>query len=127
VCGGGTDSSIEGNGRVASALLFCKAADAGGYFRFPKSDVVLKPKAGMAVVFSYKSAEHEHLVDVGGYTEYSMCPVLAGEQVVAELHMRQRRAEAKSIPAAGASASASVTAATATTTTTAARGAVGSA
>ena len=52
---------------------------------FPKSDVVIKPTAGLAVFYSYKAPESDLMDD--GYTEHNICPVTAGEQWVTTLHM----------------------------------------
>eukprot|EP00607_Mallomonas_marina_P005788 CAMPEP_0182437292 /NCGR_PEP_ID=MMETSP1167-20130531/84947_1 /TAXON_ID=2988 /ORGANISM="Mallomonas Sp, Strain CCMP3275" /LENGTH=408 /DNA_ID=CAMNT_0024630157 /DNA_START=151 /DNA_END=1377 /DNA_ORIENTATION=+ len=85
-CDGNCDHSphIPG-GRVATAVMYCKVADAGGGTTFTKADVFVKPKPGMATFFSYRGPDG--LMDPG-YTEHSGCPVIEGEKVITTFWMR---------------------------------------
>lgn len=44
-------------GRVATAVLYCKAADRGGATAFTKADVFVKGKRGAATFFTYKGPD----------------------------------------------------------------------
>eukprot|EP00595_Chromulina_sp_UTEXLB2642_P002962 CAMPEP_0196768140 /NCGR_PEP_ID=MMETSP1095-20130614/42388_1 /TAXON_ID=96789 ORGANISM="Chromulina nebulosa, Strain UTEXLB2642" /NCGR_SAMPLE_ID=MMETSP1095 /ASSEMBLY_ACC=CAM_ASM_000446 /LENGTH=108 /DNA_ID=CAMNT_0042137297 /DNA_START=841 /DNA_END=1163 /DNA_ORIENTATION=- len=73
-------------GRVATAVMYCKVPERGGATTFTKSDLYIKPKAGMATFFSYKGPDGR--MDEG-YTEHSGCPVIEGEKWITTLWMRE--------------------------------------
>ena len=66
--------------------VLLQVADLGGTLHFPKSDVVIHPEVGTAVVFSYKHANTTETDD--GYVQHSLCPVRQGSQTVVSLHLR---------------------------------------
>jgi hypothetical protein len=75
-CDGSCDNSMHvTTGRVATAVLYCQAAEVGGGTTFTKSDIFVKPKRGSVTFFSYKGPDGR--MD-DGYTEHSGCPVLEG-------------------------------------------------
>lgn len=87
-CDGSCDATKHlPGGRVATAILYCKNADRGGGTTFTKSDIFVKPTAGMAAFFSYKDLETGRMDE--GYTEHSGCPVLEGEKWITTVWMRE--------------------------------------
>jgi len=86
-CDGSCDGSMHlPGGRVATAVMYCKVPERGGATTFTKSDLYIKPKAGMATFFSYKGPDGR--MDEG-YTEHSGCPVIEGEKWITTLWMRE--------------------------------------
>ena len=71
-------------GRVATAVLYCEAADVGGATTFTNADIFVKPKKGMATFFSYKGKNGK--MDEG-YTEHSGCPIVEGEKWITTVWM----------------------------------------
>jgi 2OG-Fe(II) oxygenase superfamily len=85
-CDGTCDGSrFNPGGRVATALMYCKTADAGGATTFTKADVFVRPTKGTATFFSYKGPDE--MMDEG-FTEHSGCPVLKGDKWVITFWMR---------------------------------------
>ena len=85
------DGNCEGEphidkGRVASCVMYCKVADAGGGTTFTNSDIFVKPTKGMATFFSYKNSKTGLMDD--GDTQHSGCPVLEGEKWITTVWMR---------------------------------------
>ena len=85
------DGSCDGEphvdkGRVASCVMYCKAADEGGGTTFTNVDVFVKPTRGMATFFSYKDSKTGLMDD--GDTQHSGCPVLRGEKWITTVWMR---------------------------------------
>lgn len=86
-CDGTCDGSTHiSGGRVATAVLYCRAAERGGGTTFTKSDIFVKPRSGMGTFFSYKGPDGR--MDEG-YTEHSGCPVLEGEKWITTVWMRE--------------------------------------
>jgi len=52
----------------------------GGATTFTKSDIIVKPQKGGAVFFSYRGPDG--IMDEGGYTEHSGCPVIEGKHII---------------------------------------------
>jgi hypothetical protein len=87
-CDGTCDGSEHNKyGRVATAVIYCKAADRGGGTTFTNNDIFVTPKKGMATFFSYKDMNTGMMDD--GDTEHSGCPVLAGEKWITTVWMRE--------------------------------------
>jgi len=92
-CDGSCDNSHHvSTGRVATAVLYCQAAERGGATTFTKSDIFVVPKRGQATFFSYKGPDGR--MD-DGYTEHSGCPVLEGEKWITTVWMRDGVSEEK--------------------------------
>eukprot|EP00428_Durinskia_dybowskii_P068397 CAMPEP_0170393890 /NCGR_PEP_ID=MMETSP0117_2-20130122/20965_1 /TAXON_ID=400756 /ORGANISM="Durinskia baltica, Strain CSIRO CS-38" /LENGTH=419 /DNA_ID=CAMNT_0010650121 /DNA_START=212 /DNA_END=1471 /DNA_ORIENTATION=+ len=92
-CDGSCDNSQHiSTGRVATAVLYCQAANRGGATSFTKSDIFVVPKRGSATFFSYKGADGR--MD-DGYTEHSGCPVLEGEKWITTVWMREGVSESQ--------------------------------
>lgn len=93
-CDGGCQGAPYLNsGRVATAVLYCKAATRGGGTTFSTSDLFVKPTRGMGTFFSYKGADG--FMDTG-YTQHSGCPVREGRKLIATAWMREGVSETNS-------------------------------
>lgn len=66
--------------RVATMILYCKVADAGGHTNFRHSNIHIKPKKGAALFFSYVDSDLRRIDD--GMTQHSGCPVFMGEKLI---------------------------------------------
>jgi hypothetical protein len=67
-------------------VLYCEVPELGGATTFTKSDVFVRPKRGMATVFTYMTPEG--IMD-SGYTQHSGCPVRRGEKWIATTWLRE--------------------------------------
>jgi hypothetical protein len=63
-----------------------KVPELGGATTFTKADVFIRPKRGMATVFTYMTPDG--IMD-SGYTQHSGCPVLKGEKWIATAWLRE--------------------------------------
>ncbi|KAG5184989.1 hypothetical protein JKP88DRAFT_348401 [Tribonema minus] len=94
-CDGGCNGGpYKLGGRVATMVMYCEAAKAGGGTTFANVDVFVKGKKGQAVFFSYYDSEKERVDN--GRTRHSGCPVIEGTKWIATLWMR--KGVSKSVP-----------------------------
>ncbi|KAJ1446356.1 hypothetical protein M885DRAFT_625325 [Pelagophyceae sp. CCMP2097] len=84
MCDGG---EFMGGGRLATVLMYCDVADAGGATAFPNVNVHVKPKRGQAVYFHFRGPSDTDSTDPW-HTEHSGCPVLGGEKWVVTQWLR---------------------------------------
>eukprot|EP01040_Poterioochromonas_malhamensis_P013026 gene13026-14285_t len=85
-CDGSCDNTPHvKTGRIATAVLYCKAPEKGGATVFTRSNILVRPKLGSATFFSYKGADGR--MD-DGYTEHTGCPVKEGEKLITTFWMR---------------------------------------
>ncbi|GMH85442.1 hypothetical protein TL16_g10233, partial [Triparma laevis f. inornata] len=82
-CGG--DEYLSGS-RVATVVIYCKVPEIGGGTNFAKSNLHIKPEAGMATWFRYVGGVVGETD--GGYSEHSGCPVVEGEKKIVTQWMR---------------------------------------
>jgi hypothetical protein len=75
-CNGSTHTPGE---RVATMVIYCNTAQKGSAINFRNAGVTIIPENEAAVFFSYAAPDGE---TDKGYTEYSTCPVLEGEQKI---------------------------------------------
>lgn len=73
-------------GRVATAVLYCEVPELGGATTFTKADVFVRPKKGMATIFTYMTPDG--IMD-SGYTQHSGCPVRQGQKWIATTWLRE--------------------------------------
>jgi len=66
--------------RVATMVMYCKAATKGGHTNFRNAGVHVKPQLYNGVFFSYIDPE-EKIMD-HGFTEHSGCPVFEGHKSI---------------------------------------------
>ena len=66
--------------RVATIIAYCKTPQKGGSTNFRNAGVTIVPKPNAAVFFTYVAIADGETDK--GYTEYSTCPVLEGEQEI---------------------------------------------
>ena len=66
--------------RVATMVMYCKAATKGGHTSFRNAGVHVKPQLYNGVFFSYIDPE-EKIMD-HGFTEHSGCPVFEGHKSI---------------------------------------------
>ncbi|CAN0012061.1 unnamed protein product [Pylaiella littoralis] len=81
-----TGSEFKTGGRIATMVIYCEHADAGGGTTFSSSDVFVNGKKGQAVFFSYLGPDNR--TDIGR-TRHSGCPILEGTKWIATLWMRR--------------------------------------
>ena len=84
---GGSSVKVGHNGRVATMVMYCKAASEGGATAFTKANLVVQGQPGDAIFFRYKDQYGKS--DPGGYTEHTGCPVKAGEKKIITQWLRQ--------------------------------------
>ncbi|GMI00257.1 hypothetical protein TrST_g8633 [Triparma strigata] len=90
-CGG--DEYLSGS-RVATVVIYCKVPEIGGGTNFAKSNIHIKPEAGMATWFRYvgdmTTLEDGTVTGASdsGYSEHSGCPVIEGEKKIVTQWMR---------------------------------------
>lgn len=81
-----TGVAFKPGGRVATMVVYCEQAKAGGGTTFSSADVFLNGKRGQAAFFSYYD-KAKNITDVG-LTRHSGCPVLDGNKWIATMWMR---------------------------------------
>jgi 2OG-Fe(II) oxygenase superfamily len=66
--------------RMATMVMYCKTAEAGGHTNFRNAGVHVKPVPNAAIFFSY--IDPATLTMDTGFTEHSGCPVFEGEKKI---------------------------------------------
>jgi 2OG-Fe(II) oxygenase superfamily len=72
--------------RIATMILYCHTATKGGNTHFHKAGIHIRPERGMGVFFTYMDPS-THQMDTG-FTEHSICPVLAGHNHIVTQSVR---------------------------------------
>ena len=86
-CDGSCDgTAYRSGGRVATMLLYCKVAAEGGGTTFQRANIVVNPKEGEAVFFSYVGADNTY---DRGLSEHSGCPIRKGRKLVVTQWLRK--------------------------------------
>ena len=91
-CDGGCDGREYRIGhRVATALLYCQAADKGGYTMFSRTGVKVVGKRGRLLFFGYKlkKKKGDNFIMDPGYSEHTGCPLRAGKKWIATMWFRE--------------------------------------
>lgn len=87
-CDGACDGTKhKEGGRVATAVMYCKAAQVGGYTTFSHADVVVRPTKNQATFFSY--IDDQGRMDPNALSTHSGCPIVEGEKWIMTQWMRK--------------------------------------
>ena len=85
-CGGETWQSRD---RVATMVMYCKAATQGGGTAFTNANLLIHGRQGDALLFRYRTTATPPVLDPNAMTEHTGCPVLAGEKKIITQWIRE--------------------------------------